>query len=122
MWLTQTSSGNSGSSTTRLSMSVFEPKTSCGPQNISRVINYICRLAKKKFRSFPTRITAKFVVLIHRSAGERVKSKSCLGGGGIQCLYALLTKLTKAYKKAGYRPLAKFFSAFLLVPRQSQGQ
>ena len=121
MWLTQTSSGNSGSSTTRLSMSVFEPKTSCGPQNISRVMSYICRLAKKKFRSFPTRITAKFVVLIHRSAGERVKSKSCFLGG-IKCLYALLTKLTKAYKKAGYRPLAKFFSVFLLEPRQSQGQ
>lgn len=118
MWLTQTSSGNSGSSTARLTMSVFEPKTNCGPQNISRVINYVA-LQKNKFRSFP--ITAKFVVLIHRSAGERVKSKSCFLGG-IQCLYALLTKLTKAYKKAGYRPLAKFFSAFLLVPRQSQGQ
>ena len=120
MWLTQTSSGNSGSSTARLSMSVFEPKTNCGPQNISRVINYVA-LQKKKFRSFPTHITAKFVVLIHRSAGERVKSKSCFLGG-IKCLYALLTKLTKAYKKAGYRPLAKFFSVFLLEPRQSQGQ
>ena len=33
-------------------MSVFEPKTNCGPQNISRVINYVALQKKIPFISY----------------------------------------------------------------------